>query len=269
MRTIFTTILTALLISLASCGEKLNDVIEPTPDRPDGFKRFLAKVERIDYQNSKVLFSDPVYDNQGRIIEVYNNIAGYNSKYQYAYSSGTIVLTLYKDPTKSRIREYTLDNGLITRCVETGTGNNGAANAVFTYKYSDDGHLIQITQDDRVYDFHQTVTLEWDKRNIIRLDATTGNGYNEYYTFEYQPAIKYSNYLPPFYLDCYQLTSAMGLDEVLQINGYFGTSVSKDLLTYIMWNGRDYRKFNNETDEMGYLKYVKVGYRPEYRLSWM
>jgi hypothetical protein len=68
---------------------------------------------------------------------------------------------------------------------------------------------------------------------------------------------RYNGKMPCFFSSCYVIGGVYGVDEILSIEGYFGTSISKDLPTTVYWNGIVSRVFEYSIDNNGYISTIK------------
>lgn len=247
----------AVLLLQTSCMEELT--YHPFESSQNGFSRYLTEISETSYYTNNdgatVLFGNPIYDSNGRVTSVYNNIVGSDANYTYQYTDNAIEITVMCQSGKVIHWNYVVKDGVIVSCVESST----ASDAIKTYKFSYDlsNTLVNITVDDGEYDSHFNVAITWDYDNISSVEKVTSSS-SEVYEFEYNDKNnRYNGEMPFFFSSCYFLGGVYGVDEILSIEGYFGTSISRYIPTTVYYNGKVTREFEYSIDNDGYVSAVK------------
>jgi hypothetical protein len=260
MRTITSISLVAILFLTTSCREELT--YNPFESSQYGFTRYLSEISETYYSNNVLspsetttIFRNPIYDSNGRVTSAYNNIVGYDANYTYGYSDDTIVTIAMCQSGKVIRREYVVRKGVIASCTESSSVND--AIKTYTYSYDSSNTLVNITVFDEEYDFYTNISLTWEYDNISSVEMETSS-YTDIYEFVYNDKNeRYNGKMPCFFSSCYVIGGVYGVDEILSIEGYFGTSISKDLPTTVYWNGIVSRVFEYSIDNNGYISTIK------------
>jgi hypothetical protein len=186
---------------------------------------------------------------------VYNNIVGYDANYTYIYSDNAIETIAMCQSGEVIRRNYNIKDGIIVSCTESSTDNDAVKTYNFSYDSSD--ALINIIAYNEDSDSHYNITITWDYDNISSIKVVSSS-YTETYTFEYnEKNNRYVGKMPFIFSSCYYFGGAYGVDEILSIEGYFGTSISKNLPTTEYWNEITTREFEYSIDNNGYISTVK------------
>lgn len=261
MRIIIPISLVAILFLQISCSEDLT--YSPFEPSPNGFTRYLSEISETYYSNNvlsasettTILFRNPTYDSNGRVTSVYNNIVGYDANYTYSYSDNTIETIAMCQSGKVIRREYVVKDNVIVYCTESSTAND--ATKTYSFNYDSSNALVNIIIHDEESDSHYNIVITWNYDNISSIEMVTSS-YTEIYKFEYNEKNNGSvGKMPFFFSSCYFFGGVYGVDEILSIEGYFGTSISKDLPTTEYWNGIVTREFEYSMDNDGYISTVK------------
>jgi len=258
-----------MLFLLTSCQQELiSDSFETSEN---GMPRYLSKIEETTYSTNglsqeetvSVLFSNPTYDKNGRLVNAYVNFTGREANNAYNYEQNKIIVNSWTRDNISGIMEYTLDKGLITSCMESSSDNR--EKFYYTYAYDSDKCLCGINV--RRGDFTCNVTINWHKGNIMSIKVLYEEGFSSLYSYEYSHNNDYRPIFPPFWISCFEIGGVYGVDEILVSQGYFGKSISNDLITKEYFNGNISRNFKYQLDESGNITTVSCGNR-KYKLEW-
>lgn len=254
MRKNFFIIICFVLCMLASCQQEL--VYNPFESSENGMPRYLAKIVEVAYTNigaSKTeslteIFSNPVFDGNGKLQNAYVNFIGREANNTYKYERDKIIVQSRSRDDESYLLEYTLDNGIIIRCVESSNGNKK-----FYYSYSYDSNKclrgINVNKDD----FYCDIIINWHNGNIMSIKVLYESGYSSIYSYDYTQNNKYQSRFPSFWISCFEIGGIYGVDEFLSCQGYFGKSISDDLINKEYYDGRLIREFEYKLDAEGYI----------------
>jgi len=258
-----------IFLLLTSCQQEL--VYAPFEPSENGMPRYLSKIEETTYTTNglsqektvSVLFSNPSYDKNGRLENAYVNFIGQEANNTYNYEQDKIIVYSWTREDVSMLMEYTLDNGLITDCIESSDDN--CEKFHYTYAYNPDRCLNNVNV--RRGDFTSNIIINWHKGNIMSIKVIYEEGYSSIYSYKYSHNKDYRPIFPPFWISCFEIGRAYGIDEILACQGYFGKSISNDLITKEYYNGNISRKFEYQLDESGNIRTVSCGNR-KYKLEW-
>lgn len=241
------------IILLPSCQEEL--VYNPFESSEQGMPRYLAKVAEVSYANSgsiqnetlNELFSNPNYDNEGKLLNAYVNFIGRQANNTYSYEQNKIVVNSITRDNKSYISEYALDNNLITSCVES----SGSGNEKYYYSYSYNSDKCLSTINVNKNDISYIITLNWNKGNMVSVKVLYDSGYSSIYSYEYTRNKEYTPIFPPFWISCFEIGGVYGVDEILSCQGFFGKSIPNDLINKEYYNGNLSKEFEYKLDSEG------------------
>lgn len=241
------------LILLASCQEEL--VYDPFETSENGMERYLAKVTQVSYATSgstqtesiNELFSNPNFDSDGKLLNAYVNFTGRQANNAYAYMQDKIVVTSITRDNKNYVFEYSLDNNIITDCIESSDVDN--ENYHYSYKYNSDKCLSSIIVNKNDDSF--TITLNWNKGNMVSVKVLYDSGYTSIYSYEYTHDKNYNPIFPQFWISCFEIGGVYGVDEILSSQGFFGKNYSNDLIQKEYFNGNLSREFEYNLDNKG------------------
>lgn len=248
------------LILLTSCQEEL--VYDPFETSENGMVRYLSEIKETIYSNSglsqqetiSVLFNSPEYDEYGKINFAYNNITGYEANYTYFYSTDEIETIANRKNGEVIKRKYTLQNNIVISCLETSNLNDYIKK--YQYSYDSIGQLIKIEVSDKEYDSGSKIFIEWEKANISSVEVDLNSGYTTKYDFKYTEKNHCKPNIPFFFTSCYEIGGYYGVDELLSMQNYFGTSVSENLPNEVYFNNKISRIFKYEIGKDGSLSKI-------------
>ena len=114
------------------------------------------------------------YDEQGRIKKYSWSYNGKKATYTYDYQGNTIKMTEYDgdDNVEGTTTKYTLENGVITKGVETNDEGEVVRNYYFSY--DKDGQLVSITTG------NHEVSIVWKDGNIESYTEKDGSSLYQY-----------------------------------------------------------------------------------------
>jgi len=248
------------LILLASCQEEL--VYDSFETSENGMERYLSEIKETTYSNNglsqketiSVLFNNPEYDKYGKINFAYNNFIGYEANYTYFYSTDEIETIANRKNGEVIKRKYTLQNNIITSCLETTNLNDYIKN--YHYSYDSTNMLVKIEISDEEYDSRSEIFIGWETANISSVEVKLESGYTSRYDFKYTEMNRCEPNIPFFFTSCYEIGGTYGVDELLSMQNYFGTSISKNLPNEVYFNNKISRVFKYEIGKDGSLSKI-------------
>lgn len=248
------------LILLSSCQEEL--VYDPFETSQNGMGRYLSEIKETTYLNTgisqqettSVLFNNPEYDKYGKINFAYNNFTGYEANDTYLYSTDEIVTIANRKNGEVIRRKYTLQNNIVISCLETTNLNNNIKN--YQYSYDSIDLLVKIEVYDEEYDSRSEIFIEWEATNILSVEVKLQSGYTSRYDFKYTEKNRCDPNIPFFFTSCYEIGGTYGIDEILSMQNYFGTSISKYLPNEVYFNDKISRVFKYEIGKDGSLSKI-------------
>lgn len=253
MKTIKYIYMLIILIFLTSCQEELH--YNPFESSENGIGRYLSEIKETTYSHSgltqeeaiSVLFNSPEYDKFGKLVFAYNNLSGYEANYTYFYSTDEIETITRRQMGEVIKRKYSLQNNIITSCLETTNQNDYIKN--YHYYYNSMNMLVGIEVYDEEYNHRSEIFIEWDAGNISSVEVKFKSGYTSRYDFKYTEKNHCEPSIPFFFTSCYEIGSTHGVDELLSMQNYFGTSISKNLPSEIYFNDMISRIFKYEINK--------------------
>jgi len=248
------------LILLSSCQEEL--IYDPFESSENGMGRYLSEIKETIYSNSglsqqetiSVLFNNPEYDEYGKINFAYNNFTGYEANYTYFYTTDEIETIADRKNGEVIKRKYTLQNNIVISCIETSNLTDYIKE--YQYYYDSTDQLIKIEVSDEEYDSHSETYIEWEAANISSVEVKLQSGYTSRYDFKYTEKNRCEPKIPFFFTSCYEIGGTYGIDEILSMQNYFGTSVSKNLPNEVYFNEKISRVFKYVIGKDGSLSRI-------------
>lgn len=243
------------LCLLVSCQREL--VYNPFESSENGFLRYLAKIEEVNYSNSvtnstessTLIFSNPIFDENGKLQNAYVNFIGREANNSYSYSKDKIIVQSRTRDNEILLFEYTVDNGVITKCEESSNISNNKYD--YSYFYDVNKYLtgINVSKEGLSLD----IVINWHNGNMMSVKVIYEEGYSSIYSYIYSGNKNYKPAFPSFWTSCYETGSVYGVDEILTGQGYFGKNISKDLISEEYYNGSISRVFEYRIDGEGYI----------------
>lgn len=239
-----------ILIFLTSCQEELH--YNPFESSENGIGRYLSEIKETTYSYSEltpketiaVLFNNPKYDKYGKLEFAYNNLSGYEANYTYFYSTDEIETMIYRQMGEVIKRKYSLQNNIITSCLETTNQNDYVKN--YHYSYNSKNMLVGIEVYDEENNHRSEIFIAWEAGDISSVEVKFKSGYTSRYDFKYTEKNHCEPSIPFFFTSCYEIGSTHGVDELLSMQNYFGTSASKNLPSEVYFNDKISRIFKYE-----------------------
>jgi len=238
---VYFTLTNGTIITIAKNGNNGNN------DGDEGGQTSVKKLTKISSPDDdlKVCFKNATYDDKGRIlsfegdlVEIYSN-----QKYTFEYEEGIIT---GKDGS-GRARIHTLVNGLITYAKDPYNE--------YTFEYDDNKRLVKVnnTTEDEITEF------VWENGNLTKVVDKTYNDEKIFtYTDKEAEILHFDQYADLPYV----------VHPFLLKQGYFGNSVSKNLIDTKITGSVRYYTYTIENGYVTHFKRTKENSSENYYFTW-
>lgn len=253
MKSNFFIVASFVLCMLVSCQQEFT--YDPFESSENGMPRYLAKIVEVTYIKSgtskeecqKDIFSNPVFDGNGKLQNAYVNFIGREANNTYKYEQDKIMVQSMTRDDERYVLNYTLNNGLIIKCEESSKKNG--KKSCYAYSYDSNKCLREINVN--MDNFYCDIIINWHNGNMMSVKVLYERGDSSIYSFEYTQDKKYRPIFPSFWTSCFEIGGVYGVDAILSCQGYFGKNISEDLISKEYFNGQLSRRFKYKIDTKG------------------